>query len=298
MSLKSQLLRTAERARRPLGDAAGPTIDFLRAQVAPDGSFRNRAGQGDLYYTVFGLLAMETLGLPLPAATFAGYLPTFGDGAGLDFVHTSCLARGWSMGPGAPPPVRRAILQRLAAFRTPDGGYAPTAGEAAGTAYGCFLALSTCQDLEADVPDAPALAACLETLRTADGGYTNERTLPFASTPATAGVITMLLELGQPVPPEAAQWLRTCVAPEGGGMVAMPGVPVADLLSTATVLHALGRAAAQPDEMMRAACMGFVLSLLAESGGFRGHVADDLADCEYTLYGLLALGQLVAWSST
>jgi hypothetical protein len=67
------------------------------------------------------------------------------------------------------------------------------------------------------------------------------------------------------------------------------GVP--DLLSTATALRALAllgiSAGAMKDKHM-----DYLDSLWDKQGGFRGHWADDVVDCEYTYYGLLALGTL------
>jgi hypothetical protein len=39
-------------------------------------------------------------------------------------------------------------------------------------------------------------------------------------------------------------------------------------------------------------CLDFVDSLWSNAGGFHGHWGDDHLDCEYTYYGLLALGHL------
>jgi hypothetical protein len=294
VSIRSALLQAARLARRPLGDAAaGRVLRFLQGQVGPDGSFPDRAGKPDLYYTVFGLMGLDALGAPPPASAFSQYLPSFGNGASLDFIHLGCLARCWAMGPaGAPPEVRRTVLSQLEKYRAADGGYASDPGLPAGTAYGAFLALATYQDLGEDVPQEDRLAASLETLRTADGGYTNEVGLPFASVPATSAAITILRELDQPAAPEAASWLLSCTAPEGG-FYAAPGIPMPDLLSTATALHAARLADAAADGPTRAACLEFVRNLLAESGGFCGHTVDGQADCEYTFYGLLALGHLL-----
>ena len=39
-------------------------------------------------------------------------------------------------------------------------------------------------------------------------------------------------------------------------------------------------------------CLDFVDSLWNADGGFHGNWTDDYLDCEYTFYGLLALGHL------
>ena len=76
-----------------------------------------------------------------------------------------------------------------------------------------------------------------------------------------------------------------------GGFFAAARAPMPDLLSTATALHAL--AALQADiEAVREACLDFVDTLWTNSGAFCGSWADPALDCEYTYYGLLALGHL------
>jgi hypothetical protein len=68
-------------------------------------------------------------------------------------------------------------------------------------------------------------------------------------------------------------------------------VPIPDLLSTATALHAL--AGMQIDlDPIREPCLDFVDSLWVNQGTFYGNWTDDAPDCEYTYYGLLALGHL------
>ena len=44
---------------------------------------------------------------------------------------------------------------------------------------------------------------------------------------------------------------------------------------------------------IREACLDFVDTLWTSRGAFHGTWADDVLDCEYTYYGLLALGHLL-----
>ena len=312
------MLRAARRAKAALPDA-GAAAAFVRGQALPDGGFRDRSGKADLYYSVFGLqclLALDALDEPAatghsePAAEAAGYsrpcaeryLGSFGDPRGLDLVHAACLARCWALvrprHPAGRAGVGRALAERIESFRSADGGYNPVAGSAAGSAYGCFLALGAWQDLGREPPDAAqygpvwaGIVRCVRSLRIAGGGYTNEASLPFASAPATAAAALVLAELGRPADESAAAYLVNCVHPSGG-LVAMIGAPAADLLSTATGLHALARMGAPTDPSAAAAALGFVADLMLEDGGFRGAQDDRAADCEYTFYGLLALGHL------
>ena len=223
------------------------------------------------------------------------YLRSFADPRALDLVHAACLARCWALvrprHPAGRAGIGRALVERIEAFRSADGGYHPVAGSAAGSAYGCFLALGAWQDLGSEPPDAAGIVRCMRSLRVPGGGYTNEATLPFASAPATAAAALVLAELGRPPDESAAAYLVNCVHPSGG-LVAMIGAPAADLLSTATGLHALARMGAPLDPPPAAAALGFVADLMLENGGFRGSPDDRAADCEYTFYGLLALGHL------
>jgi hypothetical protein len=95
--------------------------------------------------------------------------------------------------------------------------------------------------------------------------------------------------LDVPPDPRLAGWLfDRC---RDGGFFATPDAPIPDLLSTATALHALSSLHA-PLDRVRDACLDFIDSLWTSEGAFYGTWADDVLDCEYTYYGLLALGHL------
>ena len=69
-----------------------------------------------------------------------------------------------------------------------------------------------------------------------------------------------------------------------------------DLLSTAVVLHALA-SLERPLKKFVEPSLDFIDTLWTNRGAFHGHWADDETDCEYTFYGLLALGHLSVWSN-
>ena len=100
----------------------------------------------------------------------------------------------------------------------------------------------------------------------------------------------VLHELHLTVPDELPAWLLSC-RHESGGFLATPAAPMPDLLSTATTLHALA-ALGQPLGDIAEACCEYVESLWDGRGGFRGHWADTVCDCEYVFYSLLALGHV------
>ena len=293
MSIRLGMLQAARAAPTLLREATGRVVEFLHSLEMPDGGFRGRADASDLYYTAFGLGSMRALGIEGTGDALARYAAGFGAGEGLDLVHLACLVRLRSDGGvGVRGDARTAILARIAALRTDDGGYGTAPGAEKGSAYGAFLALGILQDLGQEVPEADALARACLGLQSQDGGFGNEPGRAMGATPATAAVMTVLAELDAPVPTEACAWL--CARGDtNGGFFAVPGAPVPDLLSTATALHAL-RGAGVALDRMREACIDFVDSLWSPRGGFRGHALDDTLDCEYTFYALLALGHLSA----
>jgi prenyltransferase beta subunit len=285
------MLQVARLAPKQLGESRGLVTAFLRERVNPDGGFQDRAGASDLYYTVFGLDALIALQEEPPAAQTAAYLDGFGDGAGLDFVHLACLARGWAALRRQPESaVVHRLLERVEACRSDDGGYGSTPGATHGTAYGAFLAMGAYQDLGRSLPAAEGVLKSLRQLRAGDGSYGNHPGLSSGVTTATAAAVLATRHLDAPHDRAAGLWLLDRCHTRGG-FCASCSTPVPDLLSTATALHALS-ALHVPIGGVRDPCLDFVDSLWTNRGGFFGSWADDAADCEYTFYALLALGHL------
>jgi len=289
------MLQVARLAPKLLGDSTGLVHQFLERQQNEDGGFKDRGGQSDLYYTVFGLEGLLALQSELPAKRVADYLHSFGEGAGLDFVHLCCLVRSWAALSGQSasqitPVERSKMLAGVEAFRTRDGGYSPIAHAATGTVYAGFLALGAYQDFRAPMPDPLELVRALKLCETPDGAWANERGLKEGSSNATAAAVTLLRQMSMPVNPAVGDWLLERVAAQGGFRAAV-SAPLPDLLSTATALHAL--AGLERDcGGIKEACLDFVDSLWTNEGAFHGHWGDEILDCEYTYYGLLALGHL------
>jgi len=291
VSLRLEMLQVARLAPRQLGESRDLVAGFLRAHLNADGSFQNRAGASDLYYTVFGLDSLIALQAPVPIEQTASYLTRFGDGAELDFVHLACLARGWAALRLTPDEATvERMLARVETFRSADGGFDTVPGSDRGTAYGAFMALGTYQDLGRDLPSALKVLESLRRLRARDGSYAIAPDLPFGLTPLTAAAVVASRHLGGEADRAAGMWLLDrCHS--SGGFFASPDAPMPDLLSTATALHALSTLHV-PIGGIREACLDFVDSLWTNRGGFFGNWDDDAPDCEYTFYALLALGHL------
>jgi Prenyltransferase and squalene oxidase repeat len=289
------MLQVARLSPKQLGDARDLVQHFLLEQRHPDGGFQDRSGDPDLYYTVFGLEGLVALRAEPPTDSIAAYLRRFGAGDALDFVHLACLARVWATVSGSRPDgladeLRDRVAARLETFRSADGGYAQTPDEERGTIYAAFLALGAYQDLQREMPEAERLLPTIAALRAPDGGYANFAGMDVGLTSTTAAAVAIYRAFGRPIEGDPASWLLARYHAQGG-FVAAPEVPMPDLLSTATALHALAILQV-PLAPIQDSCLDFIDTLWTNRGGFYGSWADDCVDCEYTYYGLLALGHL------
>ncbi|MBI3882375.1 MAG: hypothetical protein HY301_20240 [Verrucomicrobia bacterium] len=293
MSLRLQLLQVARLAPRLLGDSTELVRDFFRRQLSADGAGFDRGGKPDLYYTIFALAGLQALDAEVPRDKVEAFLNSHGDGAALDFVHLSALARCWAVvgKERTPKGLDRALLERIENFRKPDGGYEGDTKLAHGTAYGAFVALGAYEDLGHTPPHPLKLIQSLKRLETPDGAWSNVPGAKLGATNATAGAVTLITHLGLPVNERVGDWLLAQVH-EQGGFLAVPGAPMPDLLSTATALHALAAMERRLPSAVHERCLDFLDTLWDARGGFHGHWADDHLDAEYTFYALLALGHL------
>jgi len=276
-----------------LGDSTELVCEFFRSQLSPEGAGLDRDGRPDLYYTIFALAGLQAVDAEVPREKVAAFLDSHGDGAGLDFVHLSALARCWAVvgKERTPKGLDRAVLERIEHFRKPDGGYDGDAKLAHGTAYGAFVALGAYEDLGQTPPHPLKLIQSLKRLETPDGAWSNFPGAKFGATNATAGAVTLIRHLGFPVNERVGDWLLAQAHPQGG-FLAVPGAPMPDLLSTATAIHALAAMERRLPNDVHERCLDFLDSLWDARGGFHGHWADDHLDVEYTYYALLALGHL------
>ncbi len=291
MSLRREMLRAASRAPTVLGNSYRNVIDYINSRFTTDGGACDRAGASDLYYTVFAIESLLALRREIKHELLIPYIRDFGAGDKLDFVHKCCLARCWACLDlqQTQQDAGHRLCESIERYRAADGGYGPNPKSDRGTIYHTVLALDAYDNLGERFVRPDGIMACVDSLRTSDGAYANEAALPIGSTPATAAAVTIMLQLGEKVPASVGGWL-TQQCSDAGGFLAMPMAPVPDLLSTATALHALSclecdlRPICEP-------CLNFLDSLWT-GNSFRGHVGSDDSDCEYTYYGLLALGHL------
>jgi prenyltransferase beta subunit len=321
-----QIFRAAASACAQLDDAArGEIVTFLDRQKTASGLFPDRRGQPDIYYSFFATAALVALNRKPDVSALQSALREI-DESRLDLIHLGCLLRlriwcrflslvsmkrlykvlfshsaiyqaaGQAMKMVQPSTAEtRGLAESLLAYRTADGGFAMKKGAAASNPYAGFLVWQAFEDAGLKLPQPDALLQSLETCRSADGGYGSAPGLQQGTTPVTAAAALLKARLGKFADPELVRWLQDQRHPKGG-YLAGPQAPVPDLLSTGVTLFTLRRLGGDPVTAFspedRAATEDFITLHWNDDGGFCGTLADPQSDCEYTFYGLLALGCL------
>jgi prenyltransferase beta subunit len=297
MSLRLEMLQVARLAPSILGEDATDLIrQFIWKHHNPDdGGFSDRDEKSDLYYTSFAIDALTALSEPLPEASLHRFLQNqLAEIGSLDFVHLCCLSRCASAlkSEKITSAELSPVLAKIETYRTGDGGYNQAPALKTGSAYACFLACGAYADHQLALPDPDGIKNCIRSLKQENGAWANDTFMPVANVPATAAAVTLCRNLAIPITEDTPRWiLEKCYHPVSGGLLAFPGAPLPDLLSTAVALHALdGLQVGFQDKKEK--MLDFIDSLWSAEGGFHGSWEDDDLDIEYTYYGLLALGHL------
>jgi geranylgeranyl transferase type-2 subunit beta len=227
---------------------------YLLAAQRPDGGFAGREGPSDLYYTSFGLRGLAVLGAldDRAAAEAAGFLK-------------SRLAD------------QVAIVDFLSLI------YAAL-----------VLKVASGHDVFADQPAGwqSSVAATLEQLRRADGGYA--KTADGQASSMYHSFLTVICHHLIDAPTPDAQKLISFVLArkrEDGGFVEMSVMKRSGTNPTAAAIGLLNIFQAL-DEPTRADTVDFLADMQTDEGGLRANTRIPIADLLSTFTGLLTLGDL------
>ncbi|MDR0894431.1 MAG: hypothetical protein LBN06_03915 [Prevotellaceae bacterium] len=260
-TISLRMLQCLQTAKEQLSDAARDRIaGYVRSQQTDEGSFVDRNGSADLYYTLFGCMLAFVLDIPLRLPSLTAYLHRF-DVERLDFVHyAACLRCRLMTDPAFTPTVRAPETFPLLPHHDRQSPYTR------------FLWLSLLEDT-GGVPEREQF------LPAAEPSYDSVTNL--------AAALLVRGQLDGYLPPPLTEQLRRRQH-EWGGFPASPGLFPADLLSTATALFALHSCQVAPlyDPYP------FITAHWQENGGFTATLDSEACDVEYTFYGLLALGTI------
>lgn len=277
---------------------------FLLTQQMPDGGFRGREGDSDLYYTGFAVRAFAVSGglEPQLRDRIAQFLAEFSpENLGvidlLSWLYSALVvqaAGGRDLLEDAPADLTDRIADKLESTRVEDGGYAKSTEGSAGSTYHSFMVTLTYELIGRTPPRPNRLIQFLYDRQRDDGGFVEIAPMKRSGTNPTAAAVALLNSLGgmdEDIADDVLGFLTDVVSTEGG-FQANTRIPFADGLSTFTALltgQDLGRRdIIKPDRILD----WLQNQIELPAGGFRGASWDQQADAEYTFYGLGILGLL------
>ncbi len=239
---------------------------FVRDSQTPSGGFMDRAGNPDLYYTLFGWFLADALEMQQISSSAWNYAGTEIARKVPDGVHLHCAA------------ILSAKSGHKRFFRNTMGEkFRQNIRAKQQPVYDTFLSMLSCYYLR-DLRGLFMISKRLE-------AFKGSTSLPC---PVNSAVLMLHKSFGKPVDDLIKKLLSFYTS--SGGFKAANNAPVPDLLSTAVALYALGFAGYDL-RIIKPGSLDFVDSLFRD-GGFAGNIIDQDPDIEYTFYGLLALGSL------
>ena len=281
--------------------------EFVLSHQMPDGGFRGREGESDLYYTAF---AVRCLGLTggihaSEAAPLIQYMESLnwrqlGAIDLLNYVYTALALQaftGCDLFQNETDDWPTEFTQRLEEARVADGGYAKSSDGNLGSTYHSFLNVLTYELLGMPIPQPNRLIQFFYDRQRDDGGFVEIAPMKTSGTNPTAAAATALRILGgmdDELREDVKLFLRESRSGDGG-FLANTRIPIADGLSTFTGLLTLIDLGLDYESLIpRHQILQFVThheeGLELPTGGFRGAIWDSQADTEYTFYGLGILG--------
>lgn len=277
---------------------------FLLSAMMPDGGFRGREGDSDIYYTGFAVRGLMILGGMNAAECeqVTNFLRSVRQErlSVIDLV--SWLYSGLAVqisGGGDPfhdasPDWLDRVAETLESVRTADGGYAKTTEGAAGSTYHSFLVALIYELIGKPLPRPNRLIQFLYDRQRDDGGFVEIAPMKRSGTNPTAAAVAVLTMLGgmdNELKNDVRDFLKT-VRSDEGGFQANTRIPFADGLSTFTGLLTCQDLGID-DVLKPPAVERFLVEWLEfPTGGFRGASWDENADVEYSFYGLGTLALL------
>jgi geranylgeranyl transferase type-2 subunit beta len=279
--------------REGLRGASGAFVEsqirFVLDCRVPDGGFRGREGDSDLYYTDFGLrcLALLSPGHPAIAAAKEYLERPIREPSSIvecfSLLNLHRLTEAVSPKNDLESFVERRLLESL----LPGGGFSRFGVDGSVSAYHTFLASLCMQILGKTLPLAKEAVAAIEKLKRPQGGFAEFDGQAEPQTNATAAAAAFLMmhdAMTEETSVEIVRFLAS-VQSSDGGVKAHASIENGDLLSTFTgVLTLAGFDALSSIDT--AALAQFLRRTAAPQGGFLACDGDETPDVEYAYYGI------------
>ena len=270
---------------------------YLLSAQQPDGGFRGREGESDLYYSSFALRGLSILGALYgePAQKAASFMADqmkqrqpIVDFFAL-FYSASLLkaSAGIDLFKDSPADWQGNVAEFLESLLREEGGFAKAPEGKLGSTYNTFLVMLVMELIEHPFTHQANIKKFLDSQLMEDGGWREIKVSKRAGTNPTAAAAATMKMLGgmeEETADLTIDFLLDMQTDEGG-LRANTRIPVADLLSSFTgglTLMDLNAFHELDFDSFR----GFVNSLQLAEGGFMAAAWDEAHDVEYTFYGL------------
>ncbi|HEY1066469.1 MAG TPA: prenyltransferase/squalene oxidase repeat-containing protein [Pirellulales bacterium] len=281
-------------------DARAKHAAYLLSQQNPDGGFRGRSEESDLYYTGFALRGLALLdswdeSWSKPAADYL-HKSLAGSASIIDFLSLLYgamllqISTGADVFENARDGWREAVVSKLEELRREDGGYAKGKDGAAGSTYHSFLVVLCHQLLAWPTPEPERLAQFVKGRQRDDGGFVEIPQMRRSGTNPTSAAIALLRILDRLDETTAQDAIEYLVERQDtdGGLTANTQIFASDVLSTFTGLLTLADLGAAR-RIKLPAVRRFVESNASPDGAFLAMSLDPVGDVEYTFYALGSL---------
>lgn len=317
-----EILNALFKTKNLLSDEALFEIkSFVHSQHCETGGFIDRAGKADIYYSVFAYTLALAYDINLDIVQEQEFLETWNTEYDLDLVHAVCYIRCYlllqviqqnqTFGLKLDNLDSENFLAKLAmnklikkakknckaqfeiidSFRSKDGGYNHNVKSAdQATVYASFLVWTLFQDLNVGERTLNEISQPISNLQCTDHSFANDASSITGVSSATAAGLIMTLGQNNNKSSVIDYLMKNYT--QRGGFKAAQDLPIADTLSTSTVLLALYMANENLQNLSEKS-IDFINLHWDESGGFFGSIADMTCDVEYTYYALLGIGILL-----
>lgn len=260
--------------------------NFILKKQTAGGGFADRAGKGDLYYSLFGYFIAETFAITEVKEPLKDFVKSKVDSENLSGVHLYCAAILYSKLFGADATslsLNHKIKQEL---KSSFQHISSSAHQNYSNFMG-YLALYYLEDFLSlkNLLHQYKTISSTQHINTSAHQHISTSNLPCPVIAANS----ILRNLSNHTDPSFEKKIKSFLRPSGG-FAAVFKAPCEDLLSTGVALYALKFIDADI-RILKPECLSFIDNLY-EDGGFRAVRNDFETDVEYTFYGLLALGAL------
>ncbi len=314
ININNEILVSLEKSKEKLSNEAIEKIKgFVFSSFHKDGASVDRAGNPDVYYSVFAYSLAYVFDIEIPIDKQFNFINSYLKNNKPDIVHAislfNCivlisaiekkrqsknLSKKMSYSNFIKNHVRKNIIKKIKKEYSQlfdiiqNYKYNPDLNNDISNVYTAFLLGSLYQDID-EKKSLEIFSKAISFIQE-DGAFVNEKASKYGVTSTSSAGLAMMAVIKNQNIEKTVAWLNKRYNSRGG-FKAAENLPIADLLSTATALFALKIANIPMNQFMQKS-ENFINLHWDCSGGFFGSIADMKADCEYTYYALLGLGSI------